>query len=119
MTIGTDGGQSRTEAKGSRANHAARLTSRSISHPMSVASHPREAGMTVANTANSIPAPVSRPLNGTIGRLARMPIGEIRWKVEARIGAVPRNAATDSNKGAAIHRQGTGVEVNGSRSTAT
>src|SRR5574337_1538249 len=113
MTIGPDGGKSWTDANGSPANHPARPTSRSINHPMSTANHPREPGTTVAKTANSIPAPVNRPLKGTIGRLARIPIGEIRWKVEARIGAVPRNAAIDSNTDVATHRHGTGSEADG------
>ena len=99
MTIGMDGEKSRTDANGHRANHSATSTSRSIRSPMSAAKRPSDIGMSVARRAKSIPAPVSSPLKGTIRRLARMPTGEIRWKVEARIGAVPRKAATDKTQG--------------------
>jgi hypothetical protein len=59
------------------------------------------------------PRAVMRPLKGTMGRLARIPMREARWKWWAKRGSVARVAAREIIREFSSHRPGRGRKGGG------
>ena len=82
-----------------------------VSHPARVLSHDNPSAVARKAAQAAVPTPVMSPLSGTIGMLARRPMGEIRLKFDARTGSVMTVAATvmASDSGTQRRTAGTGA----------